>query len=183
MQTELQSSISLDPLQTMRHSAAHIMAQAVQEMFPGVLLGIGPAIEDGFYYDFDLPRTLTPEDLPEIEKRMQRIIADNYSFLHERWPKNKAFNYFSEHGQVYKLEIIEFIKDEEVGIYQQGAFLDLCHGPHVESTGQVKFIKLLRVAGAYWRGDETKPMLQRIYGTAWSTQEELDFIYREIRGS
>lgn len=174
MSTELQASVNYNPLQTMRHSAAHIMAQAVQEMFPDALLAIGPAIEDGFYYDFDLPRTLTPDDLPEIENRMNRIIAGNYPFLYERWPRNRASHYFRDRKQAYKVEIIESLEDEEVGIYQQDAFLDLCRGPHVKSTGEVKFVKLLRVSGAYWRGNETKPMLQRIYGTAWFTKEELE---------
>jgi threonyl-tRNA synthetase len=174
MESELLAMDKDNLLQRLRHSAAHVMAQAVLEMFPDALLGIGPAIEDGFYYDFDLPRTLTPDDLPEIEKRIQRIIAGNFPFLHESWSREKALEYFSRQGQKYKTELIQYIPDEEVGIYTQDTFLDLCHGPHVESTGQIKHVKLLRTAGAYWRGDERGPMLQRIYGTAWLTQEELE---------
>ncbi|HLZ62843.1 MAG TPA: threonine--tRNA ligase, partial [Ktedonosporobacter sp.] len=167
-------SVNYTPLQRMRHSAAHVMAEAVQEIFPDAKFAIGPAIEDGFYYDFDLPRALTPEDLPEIEQRMRRIISEKYPFLRDRWPREKALAYFGQKGQSYKVEIIENLPDAEVGIYQQGHFLDLCRGPHVENTGQIGPVKLMRVAGAYWRGDERRPMLQRIYGTAWFSQEELD---------
>ncbi|HZR38541.1 MAG TPA: threonine--tRNA ligase, partial [Ktedonobacteraceae bacterium] len=174
VEVELEESINYTPIQRMRHSAAHVMAEAVQELFPDAKFAIGPAIEDGFYYDFDLPRALTPEDLPEIERRMQRIIAAKYPFLRDRWPREKALEYFRQKGQVYKVEIIENLPDPEVGIYQQGNFLDLCRGPHVENTSQIGPIKLMRVAGAYWRGDERRPMLQRIYGTAWFSQEELD---------
>jgi len=171
---ELDESVNYTPIQRMRHSAAHIMAEAVLEVFPDAKLAIGPAIEDGFYYDFDLPRTLTPEDLPDIEQRMRRIIAGKYPFIRDRWPREKALEYFREKGQTYKVELIENLPDAEVGIYTQDTFLDLCRGPHVENTGQVGPVKLMKIAGAYWRGDEHRPMLQRIYGTAWFTQEELD---------
>jgi threonyl-tRNA synthetase len=174
VEAELQESVNYTPLQRMRHSAAHVMAEAIQEMFPGAKFAIGPAIEDGFYYDFELPRTLTPEDLPEIEQRMARIVAGKYPFVRERWPREKALEYFRDKGQVYKVELIENLPDEEVGIYQQHNFLDLCRGPHVENTGQIGPFKLMKIAGAYWRGDEHRPMLQRLYGTAWFTQEELD---------
>ncbi|HTK09416.1 MAG TPA: threonine--tRNA ligase [Ktedonobacteraceae bacterium] len=174
VEVELQESINYTPLQRMRHSAAHIMAEAVLEIFPDARLAIGPAIEDGFYYDFDLPRALTPEDLPDIEQRMHRIVNGSYPFKHEMWPREKALQYFGEHSQAYKVELIENLTDQEVGIYTQDTFLDLCRGPHVENTRQVGPFKLMRVAGAYWRGDEHRPMLQRIYGTAWFTQEELD---------
>ena len=174
VELELDESVNYSPIQRMRHSAAHVMAEAVLEIFPDARLAIGPAIEDGFYYDFDLPRSLTPEDLPDIEQRMKRIIAGKYPFLRDRWPREKALDYFREKGQVYKVELIENLPDAEVGIYQQDTFLDLCKGPHVENTGQIGPVKLMRVAGAYWRGDERRPMLQRIYGTAWFTQEELD---------
>src|SRR5579884_596469 len=174
VEMELQESVNYTPLQRMRHSAAHVMAEAVQEIFPNARFAIGPAIEDGFYYDFELPRPLTPEDLPDIEQRMRRIIAERHPFRQERWPREKALEYFRQKDQPYKVEIIENLPDEEVGIYQQGNFLDLCRGPHVENTGQIGPFKLMRVAGAYWRGDEHRPMLQRIYGTAWFTQEELD---------
>ncbi len=174
VEMELQESVNYTPIQRMRHSAAHVMAEAVQEMFPEAKFAIGPAIEDGFYYDFELPRPLTPEDLPEIEQRMARIVAGKHPFVRSRWPREKALEYFGNKGQNYKVEIIENLPDEEVGIYQQNNFLDLCRGPHVENTGQIGPFKLMRVAGAYWRGDEHRPMLQRIYGTAWFTQEELD---------
>lgn len=174
VELELEESVGYTPIQRMRHSAAHVMAEAIQELFPDARFGIGPAIEDGFYYDFDLPRALTPEDLPEIEQRMRRIIAGKYPFLRDRWSREKALEYFGKKDQHYKVEIIENLPDAEVGIYQQNNFLDLCRGPHVADTGQIGPIKLMRVAGAYWRGDERRPMLQRIYGTAWFTQEELD---------
>ncbi len=169
-----QESVNYTPLQRMRHSTAHVMAEAVVELFPDAKLGIGPAIEDGFYYDFDLPRALTPEDLPDIEQRMRRIIAGKYAFNRDRWPREKALEYFRARDQIYKVELIENLPDAEVGIYTQDTFLDLCRGPHVQNTGEIGPIKLMRVAGAYWRGDEHRPMLQRIYGTAWFTQEELD---------
>jgi threonyl-tRNA synthetase len=174
VEAELLESVSYTPLQRMRHSAAHVMAEAVQEIFPDARFAIGPAIEDGFYYDFDLPRALTPDDLPEIEQRMARIVAGKYPFKRDRWTREKALEYFRDKGQIYKVEIIENLPDAEVGIYQQNNFLDLCRGPHVENTGQIGPFKLMRVAGAYWRGDEHRPMLQRLYGTAWFTQEELD---------
>lgn len=174
VESELEKSTGYTPVQRMRHSAAHVMAEAVMEIFPDAKLAIGPAIEDGFYYDFDLPRTLTPEDLPDIEQRMARIVAGKYPFLHDRWPREKALEYFRDKGQTYKVELIENLPDAEVGIYQQDTFLDLCRGPHVENTSQVGPFKLMKIAGAYWRGDENRPMLQRIYGTAWFTQEELD---------
>ena len=174
VEEELNQSVEYTPLQRMRHSAAHVMAEAVQELFPTARFAIGPAIEDGFYYDMELPRTLTPEDFPPIEERMRKSIAADYPFVQSKWPRDKALSYFREHDQPYKIEIIENLPDAEVGIYQQGPFLDLCRGPHVDRTSQIGAIKLLRVAGAYWRGDEHRPMLQRLYGTAWSSQAELD---------
>ncbi len=174
VEQELNASVAYTPLQRMRHSAAHVMAEAVQSIFPDAKFAIGPAIEDGFYYDMELPRALTPEDLPEIERRMAESIAKNHPFIQSRWPREKALAYFQEHDQPYKIEIIENLPDPEVGIFQQGPFLDLCRGPHVASTGEIGPFKLMRVAGAYWRGDEHRPMLQRLYGTAWFTQEELD---------
>src|SRR5579859_451495 len=174
VEQELNASIAYTPMQRMRHSAAHVMAEAVQSIFPDAKFAIGPAIEDGFYYDMELPRALTPEDLPEIERRMAESIAKNHPFIQSRWPREKALAYFKERDQQYKMEIIENLPDAEVGIYQQGPFLDLCRGPHVASTGEIGPFKLMRVAGAYWRGDEHRPMLQRLYGTAWFTQAELD---------
>jgi threonyl-tRNA synthetase len=157
----------------MRHSAAHIMAEAVIEMFPDARIGIGPPIDTGFYYDFELPRTLSTEDLPEIEERMRKRIASDAAFQPSTITKDEARKLF--HDQPYKLELIDEIPDdEEIGLYQQGEFKDLCHGPHVTSCGQVPEFKLMSVAGAYWRGSEDRPMLQRIYGALFDTKEELE---------
>ena len=173
-------------LYKIRHSTAHIMAQAVLEKFPDGQVAIGPPIEDGFYYDFDLPRPLTPEDLDEIEKRMKEIIKEKHSFEKEIVSADKAKEIFKD--QQYKLELIKGLEeggvdehgdpsDEniEISIYKNDTFVDLCRGPHVENTSEInpKAIKLLNSAGAYWRGDENNPMLQRIYGTAWETKDEL----------
>jgi threonyl-tRNA synthetase len=174
-------------LYRIRHSAAHVMAQAVMEMFPDAKIAIGPPVEDGFYYDFDLPRSLTPDDLEVIENRMREIIAENHAFEKKVISSEEAQDIYSD--QPYKLELIEGLEqggyDEygeplqvkpEITLYQHDTFVDLCRGPHVESTGKVNpdAIKLLNVAGAYWRGDENKPMLQRIYGTAWESATELE---------
>lgn len=159
-------------LERMRHSAAHVMAEAVQSFFPRAKFGIGPAIEDGFYYDFELPRPLVPEDLTAIEAKMREIIAANFPFIREELSKAKALKLFSE--QPYKLELIKELPDKTVTIYRQGSFVDLCRGPHVNSTSEVKAFRLTSIAGAYWRGDERRPMLQRIYGVAFDTQAELE---------
>ena len=159
-------------LDTMRHSASHVMAEAVLSIFPDAKFAIGPAIEDGFYYDFDLPRPLTPEDLPIIEKKMGEIIKANLPFAHREITKKEAKKLFAL--QPYKLELIEEITDDKVGIYQQGNFTDLCRGPHINSTGEIKAFKLTSIAGAYWRGNERNAMLQRIYGVAFESQQELD---------
>jgi len=160
-------------LARMRHSAAHLMAEAVQELFPDAKFGIGPAIENGFYYDFDLPRALTPEDLKALEKLMKRNQKRNDKFERNVVSREEAMEIFKDNP--YKLELIQnFPEGEEISTYQQGNFLDLCRGPHVESTRKIGPFKLQSVAGAYWRGDEKRPMLQRIYGTAWPTREELD---------
>ena len=161
-----------EKLSRMRHSAAHVMAQAVQSLFPEVRFGIGPAIEDGFYYDFDLPRSLKPEDLPVIEDRMKAIIDANLPFTSEEISKVTAQQLFT--AQPYKLELIDDLPDSSVTIYKQGDFTDLCRGPHVASTGEIKTLKLTHIAGAYWRGDEKRPMLQRIYGVAFDSQIELE---------
>lgn len=177
-----------DYLEKLRHSTAHVMAQAVLEIFPEGKLAFGPPIEDGFYYDFDLPRSLTLEDLPEIEARMREIVKKNYPFEQREVSVEEARKLFSE--QPYKLEQIQRLSSgladehgqaagqpvEKLSIYTHDSFTDLCRGPHLESTGQInpEAIKLLRVAGAYWLGDERNPMLQRIYGTAWPTKEELE---------
>lgn len=160
-------------LARMRHSCAHVMAQAVLELFPGAKLGIGPAIADGFYYDFDLPRPLTPEDLERIERRMEEIKAAAYPFVRRVVTREEARELFRD--QPYKLELIaEFPPDEVITTYTHDGFTDLCRGPHVQDTSQIGFFKLLRVSGAYWRGDERRPQLQRIYGTSWPTREQLD---------
>jgi threonyl-tRNA synthetase len=161
-----------EQLERMRHSASHIMAEAVQSLFPEAKFGIGPIIENGFYYDFDLPRPLTPEDLPVIENKMKEIISQNVPFVTEEMSKDKARKLFDT--QPYKLELIDEIPDTTVTIYKQGSFTDLCRGPHLASTGEVKSFKLTHLAGAYWRGDEKRPMLQRIYGVAFESQKELD---------
>jgi threonyl-tRNA synthetase len=160
-----------EKLEIMRHSAAHVMAEAVQSIFPEAKFGIGPAIQDGFYYDFDLPRPLTPDDLPVIEAKMRVIIAANVPFMREEVTKKKAKTLFA--SQPYKLELIDEIPDEKVSLYKEGSFLDLCRGPHVSATGEIGAFKLLSIAGAYWRGDEHRPMLQRIYGVAFDTEEAL----------
>jgi len=160
-------------LARMRHSAAHVLAEAVLEVFPDAKLAIGPAIDNGFYYDFDLPRSLTPDDLKDIEKRMRRHINKAEEFERAELDREDALKLFAD--QPYKLELIRDLPEGEViSTYTNGPFVDLCRGPHLENTGQIGAYKLLSVAGAYWRGDETRPMLQRVYGTAWKTQEDLD---------
>ena len=156
-----------------RHSASHIMAQAVKDLFPGAKVTIGPAIEDGFYYDFDYERGFTPGDLEKIESRMAEIIKANRPFIRKEMPKADAVKLFTEMGEPYKVEIINELDSDTVSIYDQGGFIDLCRGPHVPSTGYIKAFKLLNSAGAYWRGDEHNRMLQRIYGTAWQNREPL----------
>ena len=160
-----------EKMERIRHSASHVMAEAVQSLFPGAKFGIGPVIENGFYYDFDLPRTFTPEDLPVIQAVMTEIIAQDISFTQEEVSKQEARGIFAR--QPYKLELIDEIPDERLSIYHQGSFTDLCRGPHVSSTGEITAFKLLSIAGAYWRGDEKRPMLQRIYGIAFETNDEL----------
>jgi len=162
----------------MRHSAAHVMAQAVLDLFPGAKFAIGPPITDGFYYDFEVDEPFTPEDLERIEARMAQIIAENQPFEREELSANQALEVFAD--QPYKTEIINSVDEgegaggAEVSIYRNRSFVDLCRGPHVPSTKRLKAVKLMRSAGAYWRGDETKPQLQRIYGTAWESKRELE---------
>lgn len=151
------------------------MAQAVIELFPDVKVAIGPSIEDGFYYDFDKKEPFTPDDLLKIENGMKQIIKKNLMFTSEEWTKEQAIDYFTRHQEIYKLELIQAIPDKTVTIYKTGdGFIDLCRGPHVQSTGQIKAFKLLSIAGAYWRGDEKNPMLQRIYGTCFESKELLN---------
>ncbi|TET55594.1 MAG: threonine--tRNA ligase [Dehalococcoidia bacterium] len=161
-----------EQLERMHHSAAHIMAEAVQCVFPEAKFGIGPTIENGFYYDFELPRPLTPEDLPVIESKMREIINQNAPFVTQEIDKDEARGLFAT--QPYKLELINEIPDASVTIYKQASFTDLCRGPHLGSTGEVKEFKLTHIAGAYWRGDEKQPMLQRIYGVAFGSRQELE---------
>ena len=160
-----------EKLEMMRHSVSHVMAGAVQSIFPGAKFGIGPAIEDGFYYDFDLPRPLVPEDLPVIEAKMKEIVAANLPFTREEVSREEAKKLFA--AQPYKLELLDEIEDERVSLYRQGDFVDLCRGPHLEASGEIKAFKLVSIAGAYWRGSETRPMLQRIYGVAFATEQDL----------
>lgn len=161
-------------LQTIRHSASHVLAAAVKELYPQAKLGIGPAIDDGFYYDFDIPNAnLTPQDLERIEEKMREIIKKDEPFEREEISKNEAVKLFEKLGEKYKIELIKDIPGEKVSIYKTGKFVDLCRGPHIKSSGQIKAFKLLTIAGAYWRGIETNPMLQRIYGTAYENEEGL----------
>jgi threonyl-tRNA synthetase len=174
---ELLDAGAHDPLDAMRHSAAHVMAASVLELFPDAKLGIGPAIRDGFYYDFDLPRPLTPEDLASIEAKMAEQVAANLAFERSELPRDEALRELEAGHQPYKVEIIRDLPEADsrvVSFYAHGAFRDLCRGPHVASTGRLGPFKLLNSAAAYWRGDEKRPMLQRIYGTVWETQEDLD---------
>ncbi|TCD12375.1 threonine--tRNA ligase [Oricola cellulosilytica] len=163
-------------LELIRHDAAHVMAEAVQELYPGTQVTIGPVIENGFYYDFKREMPFTPDDLPVIEKKMREIIQRNKPFSKEIWSRDKARDVFSEKGETYKVELLDAIpEDQDVKIYAQGDWFDLCRGPHMASTGQVgNAFKLMKVAGAYWRGDSDNEMLTRIYGTAWHDQKELD---------
>jgi threonyl-tRNA synthetase len=174
---ELLDAGAHDRLDTMRHSTAHVMAAAVLDLFPGAKLGIGPAIRDGFYYDFDLPRALTPADLEAIEARMREQVAADLPFERTEIGRDEAVAQESAAGQEYKAEIIRELSDEQakvISFYRHGTFNDLCRGPHLETTGRIGPFKLLNSAGAYWRGDEKRPMLQRIYGTVWETQQELE---------
>jgi len=165
-------------LEILRHSAAHVMAEAVQSIFPDASFGIGPAIENGFYYDFDLPHSLSPEDLSLIESKMNEIIASDAPFVRQEVTRQEAQELFA--SQPYKLELIDDIPDDKVSVYRQGSFADLCRGPHVSSTGEIKAFKLLSIAGAYWRGDEHNPMLQRIYGVAFADKKALDEHLKKI---
>jgi threonyl-tRNA synthetase len=162
------------PLSTLRHSTSHVMAQAVKRLFPEVKVAIGPAIEDGFYYDFARAEPFTPEDLARIESVMADIVKADLPFERREMSRAEAIAFFRERGERFKVEIIEGIAADRVSLYSQGDFVDLCRGPHVSRTGEIKAFKLLSSSGAYWRGDEKNPMLQRIYGTAWLTQAELD---------
>ncbi len=164
---------SPEGLEIMRHSASHVMAEAVKALFPRVKVAIGPAIEAGFYYDFDAPEPFTPGDLAEIEARMAAMVAQDLPFRREEVPREEAIRFFTEQGEDYKVELLEELDLPRVSLYRQGNFVDLCRGPHVPSTGYIGAFKLTVVSGAYWRGDERRPMLQRLYGTAFPTAAEL----------
>jgi len=164
---------SPEGLEILRHSTSHVMAMAVKELFPGVKVTIGPAIEDGFYYDFDYERPFREEDLPRIEEKMAEIIKADYPFERREVTKQEAIRIFEQAGERYKLELLEDIEDDKVSLYTQGSFTDLCRGPHIPSTGKIKAFKLTKVAGAYWRGDERREMLTRIYGVAFPSKKEL----------
>jgi threonyl-tRNA synthetase len=174
------TSKSPESLDVIRHSTAHLLAQAVKTIFPDVQVTIGPVIEDGFYYDFSYKRPFTPEDLAQIEKKMSELAKQNLEINRKVMQRQAAIDYFESIGEKYKSEIISSIPEgEEVSLYEQGDFTDLCRGPHVSSTGKLKVFKLMKLAGAYWRGDSKNEMLQRIYGTAWNNKDELkDYLKR-----
>ena len=167
---------SREGLSILRHSISHVMAQAVQEVFPGTKVSIGPSIEDGFYYDFEYKEPFTTDDFANIEKRMKKIVAADYPFIREDISRAKAVKLFEEKGEDYKVELINDLHEDlkEVSIYRQGDYIDLCRWPHIPSTGIIKSFKLFSVAGAYWRGNENNKMLQRIYGTGFANEDELN---------
>ncbi len=171
-----------EALELIRHDAAHVMAEAVQDLYPGTQVTIGPVVENGFYYDFHREESFTPDDLAKIEDRMRAIVAQDRPFTKEVWPRAKAQDFFAAHGEGFKVELIDAIpEDQDLKIYRQGEWLDLCRGPHMPSTGKVgKAFKLMRLAGSYWRGDQSRERLQRIYGTAWATEEALAAHLRQL---
>ncbi|UCF56481.1 MAG: threonine--tRNA ligase [Deltaproteobacteria bacterium] len=164
---------SEEGLEILRHSTSHVMAMAVKELFPGVKVTIGPAIENGFYYDFDYERPFREDDLPKIEEKMREIVDADIPFVRREMTSREAIELFKGEGEDYKVEIINDLGEEKVSLYTQGSFTDLCRGPHLPSTGKIKAFRLTKVAGAYWRGDESKAMLSRIYGVAFAEQKEL----------
>src|SRR5690554_1168986 len=170
-----------DALEVIRHSTAHLLAMATQQLFPNAQVTIGPVIDDGFYYDFAFDRPFTPEDLEKIEARMKELAAQDIPVERSVMGRDEAVRTFEQMGETYKVQIIESIPgEEELSFYRQGEFLDLCRGPHVPSTGKLKAFKLTKVAGAYWRGDSKNEMLQRIYGTAWLNKKDLDAYLKRI---
>ncbi len=171
---------SAEGLDVLRHSTAHLMAQAVQSLFPGTQVTIGPTIDDGFYYDFKRDQPFAPEDLELIEKRMQELVKANLKVVREELPRAEAIELFRKLGEAYKVEIIEGIAADTVSLYRQGDWVDLCRGPHVPSTGAIKAFKLTSIAGAYWRGDSRNEQLQRIYGTAWANKKDLEAYLKRI---
>lgn len=172
-QLKIITTRDIEGLEVVRHSAAHAMAQAVQELWPDVKVTIGPVIDNGFYYDFDSPRPFTPEDLEKIQGQLEKVIARNDEVIREVWSKDKAIATFQEMGERFKVEIIQDLNESEVGIYRQGEWFDLCRGPHVQRLGQIKAVQILSQAGAYWRGDENREQLQRVYATAFTDKKDL----------
>jgi threonyl-tRNA synthetase len=172
---EIVTAKSPDAIELLRHDAAHVLAEAVQELYPGTQITFGPAIEDGFYYDFARKEPFTPDDFAKIEQRMREIVERDEPIVREVWSRDQAIQWFKDHGEQFKAEWVgEIPKDEEISIYRQGQWLDMCTGPHLPSTGKLgKAFKLMKVAGAYWRGDPKNPQLQRIYGTVWPSEAEL----------
>ena len=174
------SAESADGLDILRHSTAHLMAQAVQSLFPGTQVTIGPTIENGFYYDFKRSEPFSPADLEAIEKRMQELAKADLKIVREEMPRGEAAELFRKMGEDYKVEIIEGIPEEKVSLYRQGDWVDLCRGPHVPSTSAIKAFKLTSIAGAYWRGDSRNEQLQRIYGTAWANRKDLEAYLKRV---
>ena len=178
---ELIFTTTNEGLEILRHSTSHLMAQAVKRLYPNVQVTIGPAIKDGFYYDFDTDKPFTYEDLPKIEAEMKKIIKENIPIIRKIMTKKDAIEYFKKNNEPYKVEIIEDIDADTVSFYEQGDFIDLCRGPHVPSTGYLKSYKLMSVAGSYWRGDSNNKMLSRIYGTAFESKESLDNYLKKLK--
>lgn len=178
---ELIFTTTNEGLEILRHSTSHLMAQAVKRLYPNVQVTIGPAIKDGFYYDFDTDKPFTDEDLPKIEAEMKKIIKENIPVIRKIMTKKDAIEYFKRNNEPYKVEIIEDIDADTVSFYEQGDFIDLCRGPHVPSTGYLKSYKLMSVAGSYWRGDSNNKMLSRIYGTAFESKESLDNYLKKLK--
>lgn len=178
---ELILTTTNEGLEILRHSTSHLMAQAVKRLYPNVQVTIGPAIKDGFYYDFDTDKPFTDEDLPKIEAEMKKIIKENIPVIKKIMTKKDAIEYFKKNNEPYKVEIIEDIDADTVSFYEQGDFIDLCRGPHVPSTGYLKSYKLMSVAGSYWRGDSNNKMLSRIYGTAFESKESLDNYLKKLK--
>ena len=178
---EIVTPKSEEGIDTIRHSTAHLMAHAVQELFPGTQVTIGPVIENGFFYDFGTDRPFSDEDLRRIEAKMEELAKRDVPVRREEWSREEAIETFEKLGEHYKVEIIKAIPgDEALSVYRQGEWFDLCRGPHVPSTGKLGAFKLMSVAGAYWRGDERNAMLQRIYGTAWADKEQLEKYLKQI---